>query len=285
MKRKIVIIGLQNNGKSHLNELRRCDHFDLVAVSDKIEKKDFGRIKSYDDEEEMLSNTQPEAILVTDDGAERRDMVLKCVKFSKNILLQSPFATSLEEARTLKYVIQTNHAKVMIGYESRYNPVIVSLVRELKKDKKIYSINLNFGDKEADLTKMAIKNVDLFYYLSNDENLATIKREEMKENGKIWAISYVFKGKNNILANINIQDNHPVQRWKIEICTDTGLYVGNLITFELYKITPTGRLNLKVDKDNYSLRAMYREFAEFLDDEKAQNETIENAIKIWETLK
>ena len=51
MKRKIVIIGLQNNGKSHLNELRRCDHFDLVAVSDKIEKRDFGRIESFDDEE------------------------------------------------------------------------------------------------------------------------------------------------------------------------------------------------------------------------------------------
>lgn len=289
MKNKVVLIGLDEQGARHFSELRRSEYFELCAVCDKNKNDDLGRIPLFNNIQSACEMAKPDAIIIVS-AQKKREALIECAKFCKNILIHAPFALNLEEARTLKYTAQTNKIRLFLGYETRFNPVILSLQKELMKDKKIYSIKLSCGiantqeNNGVNLTNLAIRNFDLLMQFIKSDITSLKYEKTLLNSGKIESLSYLIKSKNGILSNINICTKFPKDLWSIEICTNSGLYIGNLSDFELYKITSNGRVNLKVEKDDLSLRMLHCEFSKVLQNGNFDSTSAEKAVKIWEIL-
>ena len=63
------------------------------------------------------------------------------------------------------------------------------------------------------------------------------------------------------------------------------MYFGDLISITLFKITPDGRVNLRVDRDDFSLRREHEAFCAMCDSStNAGLASVEDAIKIREII-
>lgn len=91
MKKKISIIGLGKIGKKHFSELRRSDYFELVGICDKNEKLDnFARFEFFNDIENMFVTSKPQAVIIATPSKTHKEIILKSMKYVKNIFVESP---------------------------------------------------------------------------------------------------------------------------------------------------------------------------------------------------
>lgn len=270
MKKKIAIIGLGKIGRRHLSELRRSEHFELVALCDKEDKDNSSRFDFYNDIDKMFNEKQLEAVLIATPCNTHKELFLKCSKYTKNIFIKSPLASNLAESREINYAASTNDINLAVGCENRFNPAVFSIKKELLKDENIYNISLinglNTDGKKKDVSDLLVKNIDLILYLTNSEIVSFNSQKSFYENTKnASCISASLKTKNNILISMMLSSSYVENKYMLEICTNSGIYVADLINFTLHKITKNGRMNLKVDSEDYSMRCEHQKFSKVCD--------------------
>ncbi|CZE47013.1 Gfo/Idh/MocA family protein [Campylobacter geochelonis] len=291
MKRKIAIIGLGEIGKKHLSELRRSDYFELVAICDKNEAEEFGRFEFFTDIDVMFNTLKPEAVVIATPPKTHKEIILKCMKYIKNIFVESPLADNLDQAREIRYAASTNALKIAVGYRDRFNPTVISLVREFAKEEKIYSMNIIRACKSYDeldlVDDILIKDLDLVRFLTKSEVSSFDMKKICFGNKKNLSIAHSnLKTKNDILVNISSNAFYPQNRNFIEICATSGIYLADLVAFTLHKVTESGRINLKVDSEDFSIRYEHKNFANVCNDEDfGELASVEDAVKLREILK
>lgn len=289
MKKKIAIIGMGELGQKHFSELRRSDYFELVALYHKGSSEDFGpRYPIFDNLTDLFNVAKPDAVVITAPPPSHKELILKCLPFTKNIFVESPLAQSLAEAREINYAVTTNGTRLAVGYSDRYNPVIVSLLRELAKGDKIFSMSFVSGfanDDRADIVANALfRDIDLVRLLSHSE-IACIELSKNISKERTLAACATLHTKSGCYCTLMQSNLYPIRRHGIEICTDSGVYFGDLISITLFKITPDGRVNLRVDRDDFSLRREHEAFCEMCDSStNAGLASVEDAIKIREII-
>lgn len=289
MKKKIAIIGMDELGQKHFSELRRSDYFELVALYHKGSSENFGpRYPIFDNLTDLFNTAKPDAVVITAPPSAHKELILKCIPFTKNIFVESPLAQSLAEAREINYAATTNGTRLAVGYSDRYNPVIISLIRELAKGDKIFSINFinGFAEENKDDTMMnaLFRDVDLIRLLSRDEIL-NIKVNKNISKERTLGITAMLHTKNGCYCTLMQSNLYPMRRHGVEICTDSGVYFGDLVSITLFKITPEGRVNLRVDRDDFSLRREHEAFCTMCDSSAdAGLASVEDAIKIREII-
>ena len=283
-KRKIAIIGMGEAGRKHFSELRRSDSFELVGIYDDKCKDDFGRVDLYDDLDKLFSEKNPEAVVITTPQNTHKNFILKSVRYAKYILVGAPFALNLEESREIKYTVRNNDANLAIFYEERFNPTVMSLLREFAKGEKIYTMNFINGknsEEKCDIkTNLLLKELDLARILCGAEISNFQCNTLIDENGEISALSGLGKSKNDILLTLVCSNLYSVPRHTVQISAQSGVYIADLINFTLHKITANGNINLKVDNENFCCRQGYKEFLEF-----CENGTLKRLASIDETIK
>lgn len=291
MKKKIAIIGMGAYGRKHLSELRRSDYFELVALCDKNIKSEFGRFDVFEDVDSMFNVKKPEAVVITTEVSAHKDMILKCMKYTKNIFVESPLALNLTEAREISYAKRTNDLNLAIGYKDRFNPTILSLIKELEKSReKIYSINFINGEiPEFDddlLSFMLMRDIDLLRVISQSEisKFEYMKYEDSDKKSKVCVAG--AKTSSDILVSFLSSALYPIRKHRIEVSTNLGEYIGDLVNYTLHKNTINGRINLKVDNENYSIRHQHRLFSLLCENKTACGlASVEDAIKVREIVK
>ena len=289
MKKKIAIIGMGELGQKHFSELRRSDYFELVALYHKGSSENFGpRYPIFDNLTDLFNVAKPDAVVITAPPPSHKELILKCLPFTKNIFVESPLAQSLAEAREINYAVTTNGTRLAVGYSDRYNPVIVSLLRELAKGDKIFSMSFINGfaseAKESTAMNALFRDVDLIRLLAQSE-ISSIEISKNISKERTLGINAMLHTKNGCYCTLMESNLYPIRRHGIEICTDSGVYFGDLISITLFKITPDGRVNLRVDRDDFSLRREHEAFCTMCDSNaNAGLASVEDAIKIREII-
>ena len=288
-KKKIAIIGMDQAGRKHFSELRRSDYFELVGIYDEKSDENFGKVDLYDNLDKLFSEKNPEAVIITTPQNTHKNFVLKAIKYAKNILIEAPFALNLEECRELKYNAKNNETNLAIFYQDRFNPTVMSLLREFSKGDTIYT--MNFINGKNDETKCDIKanlllqELDLARILSGCEISSFDIKTINDENKEISALCGLGKSKNDILIALVASNLYPAPRHSIQISTSSGMYIADLINFTLHKITTNGNMNLKVDNENFCCRHAHKEFFEFCQGDMLKRlASIDEAIKVREIL-
>ncbi|WP_173030822.1 Gfo/Idh/MocA family oxidoreductase [Campylobacter sp. CCUG 57310] len=283
MKKRLAIIGFEDIGKMHYNELRRSDDFELVGIYSNKCGDNHARVEIYDDINELFEITNPEALIITD-GIEYFNLFSKCVKASKFIFINAPLAKSSSAIQEMKYCSNLSGAVSAMCLCDRFNPVIASLKKSLEKEEKIYSINITCGIcKDENLSMQMLYNIDLARYLTSSEVGGFFKFESKNDNKKeALSMLYELKMKNQSLVSIHGSKEYPINRFIVEVAAKSGIYFGDLLGLKLNKYTAEGQQNLKVNCDISPARMAQIEFGKLCELGKFENlASFDEVLKVY----
>ena len=284
MKKRVAIIGFDDVGKCHYNELRRSDEFELVGIFSKKTHENYSRINFYDDLGKLFEIENPQAVIVAD-GIKYLEIFSKCAKVCKYILIHHPIAKGTGAIHEMKYCSNLSGTMSAAGFLDRFNPVIMSLKKAISKEEKIYSINITRGlCEDVNLNLETLQNINLSKFITSSE-VAQISKFDISKDDKKGCNNTLcqLKMKNQTLISIHNSTQYPIERFIVEVCAKSGIYFGDLIGLKLNKYTIDGQQNLKVNSDISPIKAAHSEFFELCNSNKFNSlATLDDALKAYE---
>jgi predicted dehydrogenase len=237
--KKIALIGLGSMGRNHYRIIKSIGGFKLVAICDVVKNADYDE-PFYSSVDDMLENEDIDACVIVVPTFLHKEVAIKCLEKGKDIFIEKPVASTIEEANDILEVANKIKAKVCIGYIERFNPVVEALKAELK-DTEIYSIGITrvgpFPPRIADvgiLTDLSVHDIDLIRFISDKEIVKTnIYRSRKIHNHHEDNAILSFKLENDVVASITTNWLTPFRKRKIEVATKDAYYEADLMEQDL----------------------------------------------------
>ncbi|GAA0328795.1 Gfo/Idh/MocA family oxidoreductase [Bacillus carboniphilus] len=136
------LIGCGYISRKHIQALSNCEEAQLVALSDLLEvrmeeSKQFYQdnsgkthpMKGYKNYEEMLSNQEIDAIIITSISGLHAQMAKAALLSNKHVILEKPMALSIEESNELIQLAKQKEKVLMVCHQLRFRP----LMQKIKK--------------------------------------------------------------------------------------------------------------------------------------------------------
>src|SRR6056300_828139 len=185
---KIGIIGLGRIGQVHLKNIQLFSpHAKVVAVCSGSQKslplaKKFGVQNYFTSLEQMLAEVEMDALVIASPTAFHFDHLKLAIASEKHIFCEKPIDLSIQNVQLLQKQLNQTSVKFMVGFNRRYDPNILSIKKELKKNKlgqtqSIKLISKDPGPPPMEFIKtsgglfldMAIHDYDLARHLMGSE--------------------------------------------------------------------------------------------------------------------
>jgi UDP-N-acetylglucosamine 3-dehydrogenase len=236
---KVALIGLGSMGQNHYRVIKSLTGLELVALCDIQKTKEYEE-PFFTDIDTMLEEVQFDAAVIVVPTFLHKEVAIKCLKKGKDLFIEKPVASSVNEANDILKVAQECNAKVCVGYIERFNPVIEELKKELS-EKEIYSIGITrvgpFPPRIADvgiLTDLSVHDIDLIRYITDCEIQKTsiFKSQKIHNHHEDNAI-LSFELDNNIVASITTNWLTPFRKRTIEVATKDAYYEADLMEQDL----------------------------------------------------
>ena len=206
----IGIIGCGKISQRHIDAYKKLDHIKLTVSDTNVDiaekTADRHNINFVKNPEELLKNSNIDAIDVCVPTPYHKDIVLKSLQNDKHIFCEKPLCRTLEEAIDIKKAVEKKKKIVMVGYLYRFFPAFQLVKKVLEGNiigKPYYSIfrvggrgghriwKHTKGQGGGATYEMLVHMLDLalwfFGNLKNPKNLYTdtIVRKRMVEGKKI----------------------------------------------------------------------------------------------------
>lgn len=176
----VGIVGLGRMGKNHLrvlNNIRGCINDISIYDADVKTMKEMSEIYDvnyYEDLNSFLESVN--AVIICTPTTTHYDIAKKCIEKNKDILLEKPITSTVQEAKMLIDYMKDKNIICMVGHVERFNPVILYLTEYLKT-KKVLSISANRISKvehgrvfDVDVvTDLMIHDIDIILSMINSE--------------------------------------------------------------------------------------------------------------------
>ncbi len=237
--KKVALIGLGSMGKNHYRVLKGIGGFQITALCDVVKNGDYEE-PFFTDVDEMLNNAEIDACIIVVPTFLHKEVALKCLKKGKDLFIEKPVASSVEEALEIQKASEEAGAKVAVGYIERFNPVVAALKEEIK-DQEIYSISITrvgpFPPRIADvgiLTDLSVHDIDLIRFISQREiQKTTIYRSRKIHNHHEDNAILSFKLEHEIVASITTNWLTPFRKRTIEVATKESYFEADLMAQDL----------------------------------------------------
>ncbi len=138
-KVRVALIGAGGMANSvHYPSLAEFDDVEMVGLCDVVESKlnetadRFGIEKRYADYQQMLEETQPDAVYVLMPPHHLYDIVIRCLESGINVFIEKPPGVSTHQIRWMAEFAEKNGVIGMVGFNRRYIPLL-----ELCRDKVV----------------------------------------------------------------------------------------------------------------------------------------------------
>ena len=237
--KKVALIGLGSMGRNHYRILKSIPGFKLVALCDVVKNGDY-KEPFYTNVDNMLQNEDIDACVIVVPTFLHKEVAIKCLKNGKDIFIEKPVASTVEEANDILKVAEEAKAKVAIGYIERFNPVVSALKDEIK-NQEIYSIGITrvgpFPPRIADvgiLTDLSVHDIDLIRFITQREIVKTnIYRSRKIHNHHEDNAMLSFKLEHDIVASITTNWLTPFRKRTIEVATKESYFEADLMAQDL----------------------------------------------------
>lgn len=161
-KTKVGVIGLGGIAQLvHLPILSKLDTVQLVAVAEinKSRLKNVGEkypsAKQFLDYNEMLSNDELDAVIISTPTDTHEKIALDCLESKKNILIEKPISRNLKEAKEIFTAAKKVKKVAMVGMNSRFRPDTMLLRSIINSGDlgDLFYINCSWLRKKSSLQK------------------------------------------------------------------------------------------------------------------------------------
>lgn len=167
---KVGVVGIGNMGKNHARIYSEMPDCELIGVNDPNIKK-WNDTKVYSSAEKLFQDC--DCVSIATPTNTHKEIACEALKYC-DVLLEKPIAPTKNEALQIIQAAKDNNHTLMIGQVERFNPVVTYL----KRFSAERFLTLNFmrlgisppkNPTTGIITDLAIHDIDLFRYLTNEE--------------------------------------------------------------------------------------------------------------------
>ena len=131
------LIGLGYIGKTHLRNCLNLKSARLVAVADISKKKlnnakKMGVRKTFTDYQQLLKDPSIDAVIIALPTYLHGRCSKEAAEAGKDIFLEKPLAQNVAEGKEIVLKAKKNGAKLMVGYDLRFNPALLDLKKRMQ---------------------------------------------------------------------------------------------------------------------------------------------------------
>jgi predicted dehydrogenase len=150
-KIRILVAGCGNMGASHARAYHKMDAFEIVGVVSRGPEsrgklsRELGGLAEFDNFEQALEMTRPDAVSINTYPDTHADYVKKSFGAGAHVFVEKPLAATVEECREIVDMAKELNKKLVIGYILRVHPTwkkFVEIAQTLGKP-LVMRMNLN----------------------------------------------------------------------------------------------------------------------------------------------
>lgn len=137
---KFALVGAGNLAKwAHLPAIGKIAGANLHAVysnrgaQGKSYAMRFGAKYSTSDYEQILNDSDVDAILISSRHKEHAQQAIDALTAGKHVFIEKPMAITIEECQAIYRAVQKSGKRLMVGFNRRFAPYYVEMKREISK--------------------------------------------------------------------------------------------------------------------------------------------------------
>ena len=178
LNKKICVIGGGYWGKNHVKTLNELHALGGVVDLDdgilKLYKKAYPGIKAHTEIEDALVENYDGYTIATP-ATTHFEIAKKIINARNHVLIEKPMTLSIEDAKELVSLAETNNVNVMVGHVLLFHPAIIKIKNMILNGdigdlQYIYSNRLNLGKvrtEENVFWSLAPHDIAIFQYLTD----------------------------------------------------------------------------------------------------------------------
>lgn len=259
-KIRVGVIGVGFWGRNHIRVYNEMKDVEIIAICD-IEKertieiaKNFNIKYTFTNYKEMLNNKEIDAVSICTPSTTHGEIALEAIKNGKDLLIEKPMTTKIEEAINLKKELEKKGIILMVGFIERFNPA-VQKAKELLDKGEIGNIILSYSRRigawperigDVGIVKdTAIHDIDLVRFLFQEDPVAVFARGGSMRHRLEDYIQATLLYKDRKSALIEANWLTPRKKREMHITGEGGVirisFLSQEITIEKneYELTPT----------------------------------------------
>lgn len=190
----LAVVGAGNWGKNLVRNFATADRCRLKYVCDlredslKLQKRNFPYIETTTKIEDVLSDKEVDAVVVSTEAMAHFAVAEKSLKAGKHTFIEKPITICSSDAKTLVDIAEGNKLKLMAGHLLVYHPAVVHIREMIDKGQigqpyYIYTQRVNLGvvrKNENAWWSLAPHDVSLICHLFSSEPVS------VSANGKCF---------------------------------------------------------------------------------------------------
>lgn len=161
----VLVVGCGNMGSSHARAYGRLEDFNIVGLvsrgpeSRKRLSKELGGLPTFDNFEEALRRTKPDAVSINTYQDTHADYAIKALNHGAHVFVEKPLAQTVRKAKEVVRTAEKNSKKLLVGYILRHHPGWKQFVEESRELGKPLVMRMNLNQQSTGPAWQVHKNL------------------------------------------------------------------------------------------------------------------------------